>query len=310
MYRILVCDDDPDILDVIEITFSSEGYEVITALNGEEGWEKLQKQRVDAIILDYMMPKVNGIELCKRIKSDVLLSQLPVLLVTGKGETEDKLLGLSAGADDYIVKPFEPQELLARVKNLLKRTKLILDTNPLTRLPGNNAISEEIKKRIHSPHPFAVAYVDLNQFKAYNDKYGFSAGDRVIKYTACILLKISKKCDPDSFVGHIGGDDFVIISTPSHIESIAREVIEEFDEGIKNFYDPEALKVGYIETLSRDREIKRFPIMTISISIVTNEYRKIEHIAEVSQIAAEVKKKLKSLNKSAYLKDRRTGERK
>ncbi len=306
MYRILACDDDPDILDVIEITFSSEGFEVLTAQNGEEGWEKVNQERVDAVILDYMMPKLNGIELCKRIKSDPLLSQLPVLLVTGKGETEDKLQGLEAGADDYIVKPFEPQELVARVKNLLRRTRLILDTNPLTRLPGNNAISEEIKRKIQSGEKFAVAYLDLNQFKAYNDKYGFSAGDRVIQFTAGLLLSISKKVDPDAFVGHIGGDDFVIITTPEKVEQISQLIIGEFDAKIRSFYDQEAQEVGYIETLSRDREVKRFPIMSISISIVTNERRHIEHIAQISQIAAEVKKKVKSLGKSAYLKDRRT----
>ncbi len=308
MYRILACDDDPDILDVIEITFSSEGYDVLTALNGEEGWNQLQKERIDAVILDYMMPKINGIELCRKIKSDPLLSQLPVLLVTGKGETEDKLQGLEAGADDYIVKPFEPQELVARVRNLLRRTKLILDTNPLTRLPGNNAISEELKIRIKSGEKFAVAYVDLNQFKAYNDKYGFSAGDQIIKYTATILLKTATKHDPNSFVGHIGGDDFVIISTPTFIEMIAQEIIEKFDQGIKDFYDQQAIESGYIEALSRDKKLKRFPIMTISISIVTNEKRKIEHIAEISQIAAEVKEKVKTLNKSSYLKDRRTDQ--
>ncbi len=307
MYRILSCDDDPDILDVIEITFTSEGFDVITASDGKTGWDIVQKEHIDVAILDYIMPELNGIELCKRIKNDPLLSQIPVLLVTGKGETEDKLLGLESGADDYIVKPFEPQELVARVRNLLNRTRLILDTNPLTRLPGNNAITQEINKKLQMQSPFAVAYIDLNQFKAYNDKYGFTAGDEVIQFTAKILLMTSREVDPNAFVGHIGGDDFVVISSPEKIEQIAQKVIERFDSEIKNFYDPEAREKGYIETLGRDRVLKRFPIISISISIADSQRRKFTHVGEIAQVAAEVKKKVKTFGKSAYLIDRRSG---
>ncbi len=304
MYKMLVCDDDPDILDLLELTFL-EDFSVIKALDGEQGWKILQEQSIDIIILDYIMPKIDGITLCKMIKKDPVLSQIPVLMLTGKADTDDKLLGLESGADDYITKPFEPQELIVRVKNLLRRTRLILDTNPLTRLPGNNAICEEIKKRINSGSKFAVAYVDLNHFKSYNDKYGFNAGDELIKHTAKILMQTVKDSDPKGFIGHIGGDDFVFITAPDKIEPICESIINKFDGSIRHFYDQESQKLGYIETLNREGKLQKFPFVSIAISIVTNEKRPLSHIAEISQIAAEVKCKVKSFGKSAYLKDRR-----
>ncbi len=306
MHRVLACDDDPDILDVINITFSSEGLEILTAKDGLEAWEVLQNEPVDVIILDNVMPKMSGLELCRKIKQDPRLCQLPVLLVTGKGEQEDKLMGLESGADDYIVKPFDPKELLIKVKNLLKRTTLILDTNPLTHLPGNNTISEQIAKRIRSKELFAIAYVDLNNFKSYNDKYGFFAGDDLIKTTAEILKENSTSIDPQAFVGHIGGDDFVFMTTPEKVEIIAQKIIEEFDKKIPEFYDPEAREQGFIETLNREHKPEKFPFVSISISIVTNENKSIDHPAQVAQIAAELKRKVKESGKSAYLKDRRS----
>ncbi len=306
MYRILACDDDPDILDVIDITFSSEGFEVFTAEDGQKAWDILQRIHVDVVIADYVMPNMDGVTLCSKIKNDPLLCQIPVLLVTGKGETEDKITGLRSGADDYIVKPFEPQELVLRVENLLKRTKLILDTNPLTHLPGNNAITEELNKFINSNKIFGVVYADLNHFKSYNDKYGFAAGDNAIKLTASIICEEVKKIDPNAFIGHIGGDDFVFITEQTEkIEQICENIIQKFDQIIPKLYDEQSVRIGYITTLNRNHQLEKFPLMKISLAIVTNERRKISHPGQLSQIAAEIKKKVKEMNKSAYLKDRR-----
>ncbi len=308
-YQILICDDDPDILDVIELTLSSEGFSCITTHDGEQAWEKIKNNRIDAVIIDYIMPKMNGIDLCKRIKADPLLSSMPVLMLTGKAETEDKIHGLEAGADDYIAKPFDPNELLARLKSILKRTKVILDTNPLTHLPGNNTIHEEFKSAIEKGDLFSIGYLDIDNFKAYNDKYGFEAGDLLIKETARILLDEGKKIDPNIFVGHIGGDDFVFISNPEYIEDIAKAVINAFDEAIPLFYDEDARKKEKISMPDRQGNIQDFPLATISIAITSNEYTKFSHIAEISERAAALKKKAKTLKGSNYLKDQRKTER-
>ena len=267
MYNILICDDDPDIVDVIDVTLAAEGFSCITANNGEEAWEKIKTNRIDAAIIDYIMPKMNGIDLCRLIKSDTLLSSMPVLMVTGKAETEDKIHGLESGADDYIAKPFDPNELLARLKAILKRTKSILDTNPLTHLPGNNTFHERLKELISKKtSPFAIGYADIDNFKSYNDKYGFEAGDLLIKETAKIILEEGKAIDNDMFIGHIGGDDFVFITTPPYIEEIAKHILKKFDESIPFFYDEEARAIGKISTLDRKGEMQEFPLATLSIA--------------------------------------------
>ena len=171
--RVLVVDDEEDIRDVLKITLEAEKYEVIEAENGEEALKIIAQKTPDLVLLDYKMPKMDGRTLCNLIKKDLLLAHLPIIMVTGKGEINDRIEGIDAGADDYVVKPFEPKELLARIRMVLRRTKRDLEANPLTRLPGNVAILNELSNCIEKKAPYAVCYVDLDKFKAYNDKYGF-----------------------------------------------------------------------------------------------------------------------------------------
>ena len=167
--RVVIADDDADIRDVLRITLEHEGFEVEEATNGAEALALIRRRSPHVAILDSRMPEMTGEEVCRTLKKDVLLRHLPVLLVTAKGETSDKVKGLSAGADDYIVKPFDPVELVARVRMVLRRTTQALDANPLTKLPGNASIIEELERRLRGGAPMAVGYVDLDQFKAFND---------------------------------------------------------------------------------------------------------------------------------------------
>jgi DNA-binding response OmpR family regulator len=146
--KILIVDDEPDVRDVIRIILESENYETQEASNGAEGLEKISKRPPDLIILDFMMPKMNGPDVCQALKKDLLLRHIPIIMLTGRGELADKVKGINAGADDYILKPFEPTELLARVKMSLRRAEIDLDANPLTRLPGNVSIQNEIENKI------------------------------------------------------------------------------------------------------------------------------------------------------------------
>jgi len=165
--KILTVDDDPDILDVLELTLS-EQYDVIQAPNGEEGLKMVRTTIPDLIICDYMMPVMNGREFCKALKKDVLLRHVPFIMLTGKGEVTDRIHGIEAGVDDYMVKPFSPDELMARIKMILRRTIQSLDASPLTHLPGNTSIMEELQACIAREKPFAIGYADLDKFKAYN----------------------------------------------------------------------------------------------------------------------------------------------
>lgn len=303
--KILTIDDDPDILDVLDITLS-EFYDVTQASNGEEGLKKVRDYMPDVIVCDCVMPIMNGREFCRQLKQDSLLMHIPVLMVTGKGEVQDRIAGIEAGVDDYIIKPFDPNELLARIKMTLRRTMRSLDANALTHLPGNTTIMDELKRHIDSKKSFAVGYADLDKFKIYNDVYGFEKGDEVIKNTARILIKhVSTIAGSEGFVGHIGGDDFVFISKDEIAEDICRAIIKDFDDMVPSFYTDEDIKRGYISGEDRQGHKKDFGLLSISIGIVSTEQQEINHVAQVAEIGAELKKYAKSFEQSNFLRDQR-----
>lgn len=304
--KILIADDDPDIRDILKITLSEEDYETLEAGDGEEALKIIRTKPLDLVLLDYKMPKLDGRQVCNLIKGDLLLAHLPIIMVTGKGETSDKIDGINSGADDYIVKPFEPKELLARIRMVLRRTKRDLEANPLTRLPGNISILNELSKCIAKRDPYAVCYVDLDKFKAYNDKYGFEHGDDVIRETARILLGAVKEYgSAQDFVGHIGGDDFVVITTPILADKICEKIVTDFDKTTALFYSPEDKETGFIMGANRQGKIEKIALLSVSIGIVSNLTREINHVAQIGEIGAELKKLAKSVGKSNFVKDKR-----
>ena len=307
--KILIADDDPDIRDILKLTLSEENYETIEAGDGEEALKIIRAKPLDLVLLDYKMPKMDGRQLCNLIKKDLLLQHLPIIMVTGKGEVSDKIDGIDSGADDYIVKPFEPKELLARIRMVLRRTKRDLEANPLTRLPGNVAILNELSSRIEDKKTYAVCYVDLDKFKAYNDKYGFEHGDEVIRETARTLIRaVQKRGNPDDFIGHIGGDDFVIVTVPQSVDKICQRIIDDFEKASLSFYNETDRKNGYIMAFDRKGAEQKIPLISISIGVVSNEYRKIEHVAQIGEIGAELKSLAKKLERSNFIKDQRKSD--
>jgi diguanylate cyclase (GGDEF)-like protein len=308
--KILIVDDDPDIRDVLKLTLSEENYEILEAADGEEALRVIRSIQPDLILLDYKIPKVDGREVCRRIKKDLLLRHLPIIMVTGKGDINDKVGGIDAGADDYVVKPFEPKELLARIRMILRHTERDLEANPLTRLPGNVSILQELSRRIESKPLFAVCYLDLDKFKSYNDKYGFEHGDEVIRETARLLIRVTQELgNRDDFVGHIGGDDFVIVTTMDKADALCQKLILDFENMVPSFYNEKDRKNGYIIGKDRQGLEQKIPLLSISIGVVTNEYRKITHVAQVGEIGAELKAYAKSLKRSNYVRDRRGTDR-
>jgi diguanylate cyclase (GGDEF)-like protein len=306
--RILVADDDPDIRKFIEVTLNLEGFDLISAADGEEAFVQAVEDPPDLVLLDVMMPKLDGFEVCRRLRADPRTSNISVILLTAKSLTADRVVGLTAGADDYIIKPFDPIELVARVKSTLRRARTMRDVNPLTGLPGNIAILRELQARIEKGAVFALMHVDLDNFKAFNDYYGFMRGDEAIKLTARLLQEATLRFDiEESFIGHIGGDDFAVLCSAVAAEAIAKETISRFDATIAELYDPEDRAKGHITTADRRDEIHQFPIMTVSIGIATNSHREIGSHWEASEIATEMKQFAKRESTSHYSIDRRTG---
>lgn len=304
--RILVVDDDRNLRKIIQTNLELAGYDVSTAANGEEALSMLDSMQPDLIVLDVMMPIMDGYEVARRVRRHPSNTHVPIIMLTAKSEVEDKLAGFEAGADDYITKPFGPQELLARVRAKIRRVEVDSSLSPLTRLPGNLAIEAELRRRIEANAPFAVLYLDLDNFKAFNDVYGFTHGDEAIQLVASSAVDVvRRRGTTQDFVGHIGGDDFIIVTLPERAEEIAREIIDMFDRDIRKLYSAQDLRQGYIETRDRRGTLNRFPIMSLSIAIVSNEQRPLENYAQIGEAAAELKRYAKSIGGSVYVKDKR-----
>jgi len=304
--KILIIDDTDFMVKLISDILQEAGYEVIVASEGVEGLLKVRSEKPDLVILDIVMPGMDGFEVCRILRDDESNNLMPIIMLTAQDDEDNKLTGLELGADDYIVKPFNPRELLSRVRNTLKRIDRNRWANPLTGLRGNIEIQAELNSRIARNELFAVMYIDLDNFKAYNDVYGFESGDRAIKLTADILQDNVKLFGSSKdFIGHIGGDDFIIITEVDLADKIADNIIADFDAKIVELYTQQDVKKGYITTVDRLGHVIHFPIISISIAIVTNEFRKITSAAQISEIAAEVKKKAKSIEGSVKVKDLR-----
>ena len=303
---ILVADDDEDIVRFVEVNLRLEGFDVVTAFDGEQALHAAYDQNPDLILLDVMMPKVDGFEVCQRLRSDGRTRNISVIMLTAKSLSADKVVGLTAGADDYMIKPFDPIELVARVKSALRRSREMRGLNPLTQLPGNIEVQEQVARRVADNAPFALLYIDLDNFKAFNDHYGFLRGDEVIKLLAkCVNEVFEQSSREGIFFGHIGGDDFVMLAPPEDAEPFAKELIGCWDRAIPSAYDSEDAERGYIEVADRRGEQHRYGLISVSIGIATNVQRPISSHWEASEIAAEMKQVAKREPGSYFAVDRR-----
>lgn len=306
--KVLVIDDDRSVCKVVADVLLTEDIEVLEAYDGAEGLILAQRERPDLIILDVMMPVMSGYEVCRSLRGSFLTTNIPVIMLTALGDPMEKVKGMAEGADDYLTKPFHSHELRSRVVTHLRRSERDIQSNPLTKLPGNLALERVFRERIARQEPFAVCYIDLDNFKPYNENYGFFAGDKVLQMLSGIIVDaVLERGAEEDFIGHEGGDDFVIITTPERAEGICQAIVERFDGAIPQAYDERDRERGYI--LSRDRQgkIVHFPLLTVSISVVTNVQRTLVHPGQVSHIAAQMMRYVKAKEGSNYAFDRREG---
>ena len=304
--RVLLADDQTELLMLMSEIIQASGFDVVTATDGVEALKTVFETHPDIIVLDYSMPRKDGLAVAQDLKNNPLFAHIPIIICTAYSEKQTKLKGLSMGIDDYLIKPVDTDELVARIRMILKRNKQVLDTNPLSKLPGNPSIQARVEREIQRGTRFAVLYLDLNNFKAYNDTYGFEAGDRIIKATANLLVKLTiQNENSQDFIGHIGGDDYIVITEYSKCEELARHIVTAFDEIAPSFYTKADRDRGHIISTDRQGNIKKFPFLSISIGIVNNMTRPLTSFAQVSNIGTELKKAAKSAAKSHYVLDRR-----
>lgn len=305
-YKILVVDDEDHIRRILKFQLEKRGYRVVLAENGEIALELVRRESPDLILLDLMMPKIDGFETCRRIRQNFQTSQIPIIMLTAKTELQDKIKGLQDGANDYLIKPYSNEELLLRVGNVLDWSVKQKEANPLTGLPGNRAIEKELQGRIEKTEPFAFLYLDIDNFKPYNDHYGYQKGDEAILFLSDIVTEaVNALGGANDFVGHIGGDDFVVITSPARAEFIARHIIDEFDKGSLILLREDDVRRGFMEVHSRLGEVKRMPLMSLTIALVVDDEGKLKHYAQVNDIASELKRYGKGMSGSVVVRERR-----
>jgi PleD family two-component response regulator len=304
--KVLVVDDDPDIARFIEVNLAAHGFDVHVAPDGLQALERAVAIRPALALVDVMMPGMDGFQLVQRLRADPRTAGISIIILTAKALTADKVLGLTAGADDYIIKPFDPQELVARVRGTLRRARTMRSASPLTGLPGNVQIEEHLGRLVASGQPFALLYADLDNFKAYNDHYGFLRGDEALRLAAHSIQDAAIEVAGErGFIGHLGGDDFVVTCPPDLARSLCGHIIDRWGRAIPNLYDPEDAHRGFIEVKNRQGDVERFPLLSISIGVATTERRPFSHPGEAVSVATEMKEYAKRTAGSSYQIDRR-----
>jgi PleD family two-component response regulator len=303
--RILIAEDETNLRDVLRMQLEFAGFEVVEACDGAEAVALAERAHPDVILLDVMMPRMDGYEALRRLRSSYSTRYIPIIMLTAKDTKDDVLTGFKGGANDYLTKPYEGTELLLRVNNQLNWSRQQREANPLTGLPGNLSINEETERRLASGAPFALLQVDIDFFKAYNDHYGYPRGDEAIQTLSRILVEAAGRHGEDNFVGHIGGDDFVLLSTPEHAEAIGQEIIDTFNRVIPSLYDREDRERGCIDVMNRRHEPERFPLMSVTIALVSTDRAQVSHLAQLTDIAQELKAHGKGMPGSVLVGERR-----
>ena len=303
---ILVAEDEPHLREVLRFQLEAAGYRVLEARDGQQAIEIAFQTLPDLVLLDVMMPFRNGYEVCRELRAAYSTRHIPIIMLTAKAETQDKLEGLGGGANDYVTKPWEGRELMLRVRNVLEWSRQQRAASPLTGLPGNLTINDEITRRLEAHTPFAMLQIDVDYFKAFNDHYGYARGDQAIRRLADILVAAARDAGGNEcFVGHIGGDDFVVITTPERAETIGERVISEFNSALPELYDPTDFRRGHVEVMNRRHVSEHVPLMSLTIALVSTDRMPVSHLAELNDIAQELKAHGKGIPGSVLVGERR-----
>lgn len=302
--KILIVGHSLQRIAIYKNIFSEDLYEIIDGVDCADAIEILENSLIDLLIINLEMSLSRELELVETIRNDSTKDLFPIIVVNDNPDIGQKLEFLALGVDDYLHYPFNDTEMFLRSKNIIDRVSKNRDVNPLTKLSGNTEIEEQISYGIQSGSDFAVLYCDLDNFKAYNDAYGFDNGDKVIKAVANILNDtISNVGTTDDFVGHIGGDDFVVVTSCDRMDIIGQTIIDKFKEVAKTFYNARDLELGYIIAKGREDKERKYPLISISVAGVSSKVRRLICSSQVAEIAAVIKKKAKDVEGNVYIKD-------
>lgn len=295
-------------LGLIRRFAKAHGLDLLVVKTEEEVYSLLNRSFPACVVLDASTDSDSILELCASLKSDAFISIVPTIVIVGNGEKsigELPAIALQAGADEVLSDLLSDKEMALRLDLVLRRAARDVNVHPTTRLPGTAQIERDVGERMAAGEDFAVCYADLDNFKEFNDRYGYNFGDSVIFLVSKILRDVVRALAPGGFVGHIGGDDFIFNVPLEYLERVSDEIIQLFDELAPYQYNEEDRKAGYFLGKDRRGTVHRIPLMTLSIGVVTNHLQDFTHTAQVSELAGEMKTYAKTLPGSVYVVDRR-----
>ena len=289
--RLLVVEDDHDIGTMLKIYFEAKGFEVNHAIRGSDALEKTRQGMPNLIILDIMLPDIDGYEVCRILRTHTRTSHIPVIFLTQKDERSDKLQGLELGADDYVTKPFDIEELRLRVQNAISRAERESLTDPHSGLPAGKLIEDQLRRSIRQKN-WTFMDIRINDLEPFRDVYGFIAANDVLRFTGMLMGEIIDEIGtPDDFIGHAGGDSFVVITTGENSVELKERLQDQFNEKIQTFYSFVDRQQGYVIVPSDSEEQTTANLMTISVGMVSPSTHFFADIREITELAAEERRK-------------------
>jgi PleD family two-component response regulator len=275
---------------MLKIYFTGLGYDVDAAIRGGEALEKTRHVLPHLIVLDIMLPDIDGYEVCRTLRTNTRTSHIPVIFLTQKDERSDRLQGLELGADDYITKPFDIEELKLRVQGAIRRSERESLTDPRSGLPAGRLIEEQLRRIIRET---GWAYMDIriNDFDAFRDVYGFVASDDVLRFAAMILGEVLDEVGTSGdFIGHAGGDNFIIITREESASSISQRIKVRFADEVQTHYNFMDRQQGFIQAPKAEGQTEKFPLMTLAVGIVSPSQQQFADIREITELAAEARR--------------------
>jgi DNA-binding response OmpR family regulator len=288
--RLLVVEDDIDIANMLKIYFSGMEFDVDVANRGRDALEKTKHAIPHLIVLDIMLPDIDGYEVCRNLRTNTRTSHIPVIFLTQKDERSDKLQGLELGADDYITKPFDIEELKLRVQGAIRRSERESLTDPHSGLPSGRLIEEQLRRIIREQN-WALLDVRVNNFESFKDVYGFVASDDVLRFAAMLITEVVDEVGTTSdFIGHAGGDNFIIISTNDAAPRIRQRLKERFAGEVQSHYNFIDRQQGFIQAPKADGSVEKVSFMTFSVGVVSPAQNSFADIREITELAAEARR--------------------
>lgn len=294
--RLLIVEDDFDISNMLRIYFSSQGYDVEVALRGKDALEKTRHAMPHLIILDIMLPDIDGYEVCRTLRMSTRTSHIPVIFLTQRDERSDRLQGLELGADNYITKPFDIEELKLYVQNSIARSERESLTDPQTGLPAGRLIEDELRKKIRQSRGWAFMDIRINYIDAFRDVYGFIAANDVLRYAAMLICEVMDEAGtPNDFAGHAGGDNFIVITTEEVAPVIQHKIKARFKEEVLTHYNFMDRQQGYIMAPDETGKVQQTPLMSMAAGMVSPSTHMFADIREITELAAEERRQDASL---------------